>query len=160
LRREVGDRADNQVRKDGGALDRIRPELPRADENRAQAEALAAGNVPLEVVADDPGQLGIGVERLEGGGEVRGARLAQHGRLDAGASPEPGAEEAGVEPGAAAGLPPAVLVQAVELRPALELRERAGEVHVAEDPPGLLGVLVGAAEEDGIGTLADELDPL
>ena len=51
----------------------------------------------------------------------------------------------------------AVLVQAVELGAGLELGERAGEVHVAEDAVRLVG-LVGASEQDRVRLLADELD--
>ena len=63
--------------------------------------------------------------------EVRGARLAEHGRLDLGRVLEPGDERARVEQRPARRLPPAVLVQAVELGARLELGERAREVHVA-----------------------------
>ena len=52
-----------------------------------------------------------------------------------------------------------VLVQAVELGAELELAERPREVHVAEDAPGLLG-LVRAAEQDRLRAVADELDPV
>jgi len=50
-------------------------------------------------------------------------------------------------------------VQAVEVSAALELVEGAREVRVAEDAPGLLG-LVGAAQQDGLGVLPHELDAL
>ena len=48
-------------------------------------------------------------------------------------------------------------MQAVEIRPRLELRERPREVHVAEDAPCLV-TLVRAADEDGVGVLADEIE--
>ena len=49
-------------------------------------------------------------------------------------------------------------MQAEEVGAGLDLGERAGEVHVAEDLVRL-GRLVAAAEEHGVGALADELDP-
>ena len=70
-----------------------------------------------------------------------------------------GDERARVEQRPARRLPPAVLVQAVELGAGLELGERAREVHVAEDLVRL-GRLVAAAEQHGVGALADELDPV
>jgi hypothetical protein len=54
---------------------------------------------------------------------------------------------------------PAVLVQAVEVGPAVQLGERARQVHVGEDASGL-GRLVCAAEQHRVGALADELDSL
>ena len=45
---------------------------------------LAAGDVPVDVVADHPREVGVRVERLERGGEVRSRRLAEHGRLGLG----------------------------------------------------------------------------
>ena len=77
--------------------------------------ALRTGDVALEVVADHPGQLRVGVDRLQRGGEVLRARLAQHHRLDPGGVLEPGDEGACVEPRPGRRLPPAVAVQAVEL---------------------------------------------
>src|ERR1051326_4530826 len=55
--------------------------------------------------------------------------------------------------------PPRVRGGAVGGAPELELRERPGQIHVGEDEVRL-GRLVGAADEDGIGAVADELDPL
>ena len=69
-------------------------------------------------------------------------------------------EGAGVQHRAARRLPPAVLVQAVELGAALELGEGAREVHVAEDLVVQFAALLRAAEQDRVGALADELDPL
>ena len=50
-------------------------------------------------------------------------------------------------------------MEAVELGAELELAERAREVHVREDEVRLRR-LVGAAEQHGVRSLADELDPL
>ena len=50
-------------------------------------------------------------------------------------------------------------MQAEELGAGLELGEGTREVHVAEDLVRL-GRLVGAAEEDGVGVVADHLDPV
>src|SRR5205085_8826126 len=66
-------------------------------------------------------------------------------------------ERTRVEERAAPRLPPAVLVQAVELRPGLELVEGAREVRVAEDDVRLER-LVGAADQHRLRVLADELD--
>ena len=76
---------------------------------------------------------------------VGAAGLAEDGRLHAGRVLEAGDEGAGVEKRPARGLPPLVLVQAVEVGTELELGERAREVHVREDAARLLG-LVGAAD--------------
>jgi hypothetical protein len=89
--------------------------------------------------------------------EVRRRRLAQHRRLDLRRVLEPRDESAGVERGAVLRLPPAVLVQAVQLGAALELVKRARKVHVAEDEVRL-GRFVGPADEHRLGVLADELD--
>ena len=59
--------------------------------------SLRAGDVRLDVVADHPRQLRLGVERLERRREVRRARLAEHGRLDPGGVLEPRDEGARVE---------------------------------------------------------------
>ena len=118
-----------------------------------------ADDVALEIVADHPRQPRLGVERLERGGEVGVARLAEHGRLDVGGVLEPRDERARVEARAVRGLPPAVLVQAVQLGARLELVEGAVQVEVGEDAPGLLA-LVGPAEQDGVDVHADELQAL
>ena len=70
---------------------------------------------------------------------------------------EPGDERAGVEHRAEARLPPLVLVQAVERRAHLDLRERTCEVHVAEHLVRLDG-LVAPADEHRLGVVADELE--
>ena len=132
--------------------------LPVRSEQRLHAEELRAADVLVEVVGDHPGQLRLGVERGERGGEAGGARLADHRRLDAGRVLERGDEGAAVEHRAARGLPPRVLVQAEEVGAGLDLGERAREVHVAEDLVRL-GRLVAAADEHRVGALADELDP-
>ena len=140
-------------------LDLVRPELAGADENRAHPDALGAGDVAFDVVADHPGHLGVGVERLDRRAEVGGARLAEHDRLDTRHVFEPRDEGARVEPRAVGRLPPAVLVQAVELGAGEELEERAVQVEVGEDP-ARLGALVAAADEHGVGVHPDQLDPV
>ena len=121
---------------------------------------LGAGDVALEVVADHPGELRIGVERLERGREVRGARLAEDGRLDLRRVLEACDEGARVEQRARASSATSGCGAGSRARRAgLELGERAREVHVREDAVRL-GGLVGAADEDGVGALADELEAL
>ena len=78
-------------------------------------------------------ELGVGVDRRERREVVLRARLPEHRRLDLGGVLEPGDEGARVEARALGRLPPAVLVQAVE---------------------------IGAAEQHGVRPLADELDPV
>ena len=122
-------------------------------------DSARAGDVGLEVVADHPGHRGLGVERAAGGVEVRGARLAEHGRRRLGCVLEPGDVAAGIEQRPARRLPPAVAVEAIELGAHLELRERAREVHVREDEVRL-GRVVRAADQDRVDVVADELDAL
>ena len=137
----------------------VGPELPGADEHRAQPEPLAAGDVALEVVADHPRHIGVGVERLDRGSEVRRARLAEHGRLDPGGVLEPGHDCAGVETRPLGRLPPAVAVQAVELGAGEQLQEGPVQVEVGIDAVRLLA-LVRTAHEDGVGVHPDQLHPL
>ena len=140
-------------------LERLGPELPRAHERRLHAEEARTAHVRVHVVRDEPGQLGLRVERVEGGGEVRRARLAEDDRIDARRVLEARDERARVEHRTAARLPPLVLVEAVERRTHLDLVERACKVHVAEDLVGLER-LVAAADEHGLGVVAHELETL
>ncbi len=86
-------------------------------------------------------------------------RLAQDGCLGLGGILEPRDEHTSVEPRAVRGLPPLVLVQAVEIGAGLQLVERPVQVEVREDPPNLFA-LVGAADENGVDVHPDELQPL
>src|SRR5664279_6583425 len=100
------DRRDDAVRLRACALNGVRPELSRAHEHGLHTDALGADDVALEIVADHPGHLRIGVERLARRGEVRRARLSEHDRLDAGGILETRNVGARVELRAALRLPP------------------------------------------------------
>jgi hypothetical protein len=137
-------------------LERLGAELPGPQEDRLHPEDLGAADVLLEVVGHEPRELGLRVEGRECGREARRAGLADQRRLDAGRVLERGHEGASVEHRAARGLPPRVLVEAEEVGAGLDLGERAGEVHVAEDLVGLRS-LVAPSDEDGVRALAHEL---
>ena len=119
---------------------------------------LRAADIGLDVVSDHPCKARFGIECGQRRLEVGSRRLAEHDRLRIGGVFEPGHECASVQKRSVLGLPPAVLVQRVELRAGLELVEGAGQVHIAEDEIALRG-LVGAADEHRLRVLADELDP-
>src|SRR5439155_15634508 len=155
--RQMRDRADDDVGNDSRALEVVRPKLPGSDEDRADDEALGPAYVRVDVVTDDPRAVGIGIDRLKRGLEVGAARLAEDRRLDVRGVLETRDERTGVEKPPARGLPPTALVEAEEIGPRLQLRERTCEVHVAEDAARLLG-LVGAAEQHSVRTLPHELD--
>ena len=74
---------------EGSVLQRLRAELPGADERGAHPEETRSPNVRLDVVSHEPGPLGLGLERVERSREVGGARLAEDYRLDAGRVLEP-----------------------------------------------------------------------
>ena len=156
---ELGDRAEDDLGHEAGALERLGPELAGADERGPHPERLGAADVGLDVVGHHPRQLGLRAERVERRREVGRARLAEDRRVDARRVLEPRHEGAGVEQRAAARLPPLVLVQAVELGAHLQLGERPAEVHPREHLVRL-GRLVAAAEQHRVGVVADELDAL
>ena len=120
---------------------------------------MRARDVGLDVITDHPGHACVGVELVERSLEVGRRRLAEDSRVDVRRVLETGDERTGVERRPVLRLPPAVLVQAVQLGAAFELVERAREVHVAEDEVRLRR-LVRAADQDRLGVLADELDPV
>ena len=95
--------------------------LPVRSSTSPHPEELRAADVVLEVVRDEPRQLGLRAQVLERRREVRRARLAEHDRLVVARVLEARHERARVEHRTALRLPPAVLVQAVELRTVLEL---------------------------------------
>src|SRR2546430_12691858 len=129
--RKLRDRRDDSVRSDPTRLHGVRTELARSHQHGLHPVALRAADVRVDVVTDHPGQAGIGVERLESSFEVGGRGLAEHDRLDVGRVLESGDEGAGVEEWPVLRLPPAVLVQAGELRAPLELVEGPRPVHVS-----------------------------
>ena len=156
-RGEMAERRDDDVGRRVRRLERLGAELPGSHERGLHPEELRAAHVRLDVVRDEPRQLGLGGERVERRGEVGRARLPEHDGVDPGRVLEPRDERARVEHRATARLPPLVLVQAVQRRAHLDLVERTREVHVAEDLVRLER-LVAAADQHGLRVIADELE--
>ena len=107
---------------------------------------LRAADVGLDVVSHHHRLGGRRSELGERRVEVRSGRLADDLGLDPRRVLEARNERAAVQARPARGLPPAVAVQTDETRPGVELGKRTVQVLVAEDAPGLLG-LVRPAEE-------------
>ena len=119
----------------------------------APATSASTSSPTIQVISGSASSASSAAEKYDGLGLPSSVACTPGGVL------EPGDERAGVEQRPARRLPPAVAVQAVELGACVELRERAGKVHVAEDAVRL-GRLVRAAEEHRLGLLADELHAL
>ena len=109
---------------------------------------------------DHPRQLRLGIERCQRGSDPgrRSACRSRSRRLPVRVF-ERRDERAPVEHRPSSGLPPRVIVQAEEIRAGLDLGERAGQVHVAEDLIRLLCRRRQPPTRTASAPFADELDP-
>jgi len=152
------DRRDDPVRLDLRSFDLVRAELAGPDEQRLHAVLVRADDVVLEVVADDPREAGLGVDGLERGREVRGARLAEDGGLDV-----RGVFEARHERAASSRAPSAVCHQRFLCRQkscAPASSSWKARFRLRYERCGPSPHLVGASEQDCVDVHPDELQPV
>ena len=145
------------VRPDVGRGEAGFPELSRADEHRAGPASFAP---PMSASMSSPtitASVGAAPSSASAASKYARVGLPTTSASTPAAYSRPATNAPPSRRGPARGLPPAVAVQTDETRPGVELGKRTVQVLVAEDAPGLLG-LVRPAEEHDLGVAFDELD--